>query len=177
MLAGSRVEELEATEAEVNRLRAQQLFLEEQCRLGVVNSPIAGVVTTPKLKEKLGQNIKKGELIALVHELATVTAEISIPEREIADVHLGQKIVLKARAYPQTSFSGVVSAIAPAITKQDDTHPERTIRVSTRLQNPGMRLRAEMSGNAKIYCGDRRILSLLGRRVIRYLRVEFWSWW
>jgi len=34
-----------------------------------------------------------------------------------------------------------------------------------------------LSGMAKIYCGERRALELLGRRIVRYLRVEVWSWW
>src|SRR5262249_18935398 len=132
LLAGSRKEEIEATEAEIERLRAQQHFLEEQRRVGSGGSPISGVVTTPRFKEKIGQNIKKGELIALVHELKSVTAEISIAETEIADVHVGQKVVLKARAYPGKTFCGAVSAIAPMATKVDETRGDRdrSIRVS-----------------------------------------------
>jgi len=34
-----------------------------------------------------------------------------------------------------------------------------------------------MSGQAKIRCGEERALELVGRRFVRYLRVEFWSWW
>lgn len=177
LLAGSRVEEIEATEAEIHRLQAQQDLLNERLRLLAVTSPISGVITTPKLKEKLGQDIKKGELIAVVHELQTVTAEITINENEIADVHLGQKVMLKARAYPQKSFFGEVTAIAPMVDKPDETRPERKIRVRTRLANPQLLLKSEMSGHAKIYSGQRRMLELVDRRLVRYLRVEFWSWW
>jgi len=34
-----------------------------------------------------------------------------------------------------------------------------------------------MSGNAKIYFGERRLIDLVTRRIVRYLRVEFWSSW
>jgi hypothetical protein len=34
-----------------------------------------------------------------------------------------------------------------------------------------------MTGNAKIYCGKRSVIDLVTRRVVHYLRVEFWSWW
>jgi multidrug resistance efflux pump len=177
LLAGNRIEEIEATQAEIDRLRAQQRFVEEESRLVSIVSPIAGVVTTPRLKEKIGQDIKKGELIALVQELRTVTAEISIPEKEIADVQLGQKVMLKARGYPRITFCGVVSAIAPMATKAEESTVDRSIRVSTRLDNAGLLLRSEMTGNAKIYCGRQRVFSLVTRRLVRYLRVEFWSWW
>jgi hypothetical protein len=31
-----------------------------------------------------------------------------------------------------------------------------------------------MTGKAKIYCGKRRIITLLTRRIIGFIRVEFW---
>ncbi len=38
-------------------------------------------------------------------------------------------------------------------------------------------LKPQMTGTAKIHCGERRVIALLSRRLVRYLRVEFWSWW
>jgi hypothetical protein len=38
-------------------------------------------------------------------------------------------------------------------------------------------LKPEMTGNAKVSCGSRRLVDLLTRRLARYIRVEFWSWW
>ncbi|MBI2946572.1 MAG: biotin/lipoyl-binding protein, partial [Verrucomicrobia bacterium] len=60
LLAGTRPEEIEALEAEISRLNAQQRHLEEQLRLLTVVSPVTGVVTTHKVKEIVGQNVKKG---------------------------------------------------------------------------------------------------------------------
>jgi hypothetical protein len=34
-----------------------------------------------------------------------------------------------------------------------------------------------MTGNAKILCGQRRIIDLITRRIARTFKVEFWSWW
>jgi len=34
-----------------------------------------------------------------------------------------------------------------------------------------------MNGMPGTYCGKRRALDLLTRRLVRYLRVEVWSWW
>jgi len=177
LLAGSRPEEIEALEADIRRLEAQQSYLQDQLKSLNVTSPIAGVITTHKLKEKIGENVKKGDLIAAVHAVKTVTVEIAVPEKEIADVHLGNGIVLKARAYPHTTFKGQVTAIAPIVTKPTDWQPERTVLVTTRLDNPASLLKPEMTGNAKIQCGKQRAVDLVMRRFIRYLRVEFWSWW
>ncbi len=51
------------------------------------------------------------------------------------------------------------------------------ITVATELENPGLLLKPQMTGTAKIHCGERRAISLVTRRLVRYLRVEFWSWW
>jgi multidrug resistance efflux pump len=177
LLAGSRPEEIEALEADIRRLNAHESHLQDQLNSLNVTSPIAGVITTHKLREKIGENVKRGDLIADVNAVKSVTVEIAVPEKEIADVKIGHKVVLKARAYPRTTFEGQVMAVAPVVTKQTDWQPERTVLVTTWLDNAAGLLKPEMTGNAKIYCGEQRMLELVTRRLVRYLRVEFWSWW
>jgi putative peptide zinc metalloprotease protein len=177
LLAGSRPEKIEAIEAEIARLKSQQTYLEEQLQRVKIVSPVAGVVTTPKLKDKIGQYVHKGDLVAEVHELGTVTAEIAIPEKEIADVRLGAEIALKARAFPGVALRGTVASIAPIVTRKEPSPLERTVAVTTRLDNSGLLLKPGMTGQAKVFCGKRRLFDLVTRALIRYLRVEFWSWW
>jgi hypothetical protein len=82
---------------------------------------------------------------------------------------------LKCRAYPQRKFQGTVaSAIA---TKPQDWQTDRTVLVATRIRNAALLLKPEMAGNANISCDDRRLFELVTRRLARYVRVEFWSWW
>ena len=121
--------------------------------------------------------MRKGDLIAEVHELKTVRAELLISEKEIGDVGVGQTVVLKARAYPETLFYGTVTAIAPAAIKEEEGSREKVFRVTTQIDNSRLLLNSEMTGKAKILCGGRRIFDLLTRRLARYVRVEFWSWW
>ncbi len=195
LVAGTRQEEIDAAEAEIARLRAQRDYQAEQLRLVNVVTPIAGVITTPtrQLRGMIGQQVNKGDLIAEVHELNTITAEIAIPEKEIGDVHVGQTVFVKARAYPEQTFAGTVTSIATAVTgnsraptvsgastattPQSTTEGERTVLVTTRLDNTSHFLKPEMTGKAKIYCGGRSIFDLITRRLARTVRVEFWSWW
>jgi putative peptide zinc metalloprotease protein len=177
LLAGSRGEDIEAAEAEIARLRAQRSHLLEQLELLSVMSPNSGVITTPKPREKIGQHVKKGDLIVEVHEVKTITAEIAVSEKEIGDVKVGQPVVLKARAFPELTFTGIVTSIAPAALKDEQAGREKIIRVMTETDNRELLLKPEMTGNAKVSCGSRRLIDLLTRRLARYIRVEFWSWW
>jgi multidrug resistance efflux pump len=136
------------------------------------------VIATHRPKEILGHYVQKGDLLAAVHELETITAEITVSEKDICDVKVGQKVVLKARALPRMSFEGTVTSIAPVATvAQQNPQAGPTVLVMTQLENRSMLLRPAMSGRAKIYGGERNALELLLRRVVRYFRVEFWSWW
>jgi putative peptide zinc metalloprotease protein len=177
--AGSRPEEIEGAEATLARLLSQRSHLEDQLRLVGVRSAVGGVVTTPKPREKIGQYVNKGDLIVEVHELETVRAEIAVPEREIGDVKLGQSVVIKARAYPERAFPGRVTAMAPTAVNEAEGWRGKVFRVTTALENPDLLFRPEMTGTgtAKIYCGKRPLFEVLTRRIARYLRVEFWSWW
>jgi putative peptide zinc metalloprotease protein len=179
LLAGSRQEEIEGAEAEIASLEAKQAYLKEQIRLLNVVSPISGLITTPtiQLRELIGQRVAKGDLIAEVHELRTVTAEIAVSEQEIGDVQVGQPVVLKVRAYPGKTFEGNVLSIATTADERIDGVKGSTVQVSTQLDNTSLLLKPDMTGNAKIYCGPRQLIDIVTRRIARYIKVEFWSWW
>jgi multidrug resistance efflux pump len=175
--AGSRREEIEAVAAELARLESRAHHLDDELARIQLVSPIAGVVTTPKLEERIGEYVQRGDLVLEVHALETVTVEIAVPEQEISDVAVGQRADLKARAFPGRTLEGVVTAIAPVVTKPVQEYVERTVTVTTRLENRDGLLKPQMTGTAKIRCGERRLLELLTRRLAGYLRVEFWSLW
>jgi len=193
--AGSRREEIEAMEAEVARRETQRRLLEEQLRLTKIPSVIAGIVTTPErqLRELIGQHVNRGDLLASVHRLDTVTAEIALSEKDIGDVATGQRVAVKARAHPSLTFEGTVTSVAAAVRTGAMMPPlkgasmmtpipeegggDRVVLVTTEIENGSMLLKPEMTGRAKISCGERPILSVLTRRFVRLVRVEFWSWW
>jgi len=177
LVAGTRTELIEGAEAELARLAAQRDDLAQRIDLLNVRTPVGGVVITPKLEDKVGELVGRGDLIASVHDLTRITAEILVPEKEISDVHVGLPVVLKVRAFPGNRFEGRVESIAPVVTDPEDPLAARTILVTAELDNADSLLKPEMTGHAKILCGKRRILDVVARRFVRYLRVEFWSWW
>ena len=195
LLAGSRREEIEAQEATIVRLEAQKRLLEEQLRLTEIKSPIAGIVVTPErqLLDLIGQHVNKGDLLAAVNRLDTVTAEIALSERDVGDVATGQRVAVKARAYPDMTFEGTVTSVAAAVqtggaSPDGKASPSKTpvpveaggdrvVLVTTEIENGSLLLKPEMTGRAKISCGDQPIFHVLTRRLARVIRVEFWSWW
>lgn len=194
LLRRSRPEDIEATTARLAALQTQQRFLEGEIRELTVTSPVSGIMATPsrQLSEMEGQLVSRGALIAKVYALNTVTAQIVVSEKEIADVRVGQPVVLRVRAHPDVAFHGAVSAIATAADGSAASTPVtapaspatgsgtitgKTFAVTTRIENHALLLKPGMTGYAKILGGQRRIASLATRRLARTVKVEFWSWW
>ncbi len=177
LLAGSRSEELEAAAAAANSLTVQLQLVEGELSSMMVRSPERGVMVTAHLHDLAGKLLRRGELIAEVYDYSVIKAELLIPEKEIGDVAVGQIIRLKARAYAGRSFRGEVVAIAPRTVQSRDGLPRRMVRVTTRIPNPDLALKPGMTGHGKISAGDQSILNLMTRRLVGFIRVEFWSWW
>ncbi|HEX2712517.1 MAG TPA: efflux RND transporter periplasmic adaptor subunit [Candidatus Acidoferrales bacterium] len=192
LLSGSRPEDIEATRAQIKALETQRSVLENQLLLLTIVSPSTGIVATPsvQLREMTHQLVKKGDLVAKVYDLDTVTVEIPVPEKEIADVRIGQSVVLRARAYPDQAFYGTVTFIATSaqggpseqtpggtISSSTPVGENRTVLVLTQIDNHSLLLKPEMTGQAKIIGGTNRIPYLIARRMARTLKVDFWSWW
>jgi hypothetical protein len=51
------------------------------------------------------------------------------------------------------------------------------VRVDIVIDNSSGLLRPGLTGYARISTGERRMLDVLTRRIRRFIRVEFWSWW
>jgi multidrug resistance efflux pump len=176
LMAGSRPETIAAMRQEAAQAEAEQRHLEQQLGQVWITAPHAGIVTTPKLHQRVGEYVKPGDLVAEVHALETVTAEIAVSERDIGDVNVGQRGVVRLRAYPDRTFEGRVTAVAPAAGEVAGVRG-KFIKVTIELPNTDGVLKPHMTGYARIYCGERRALDVLTRRFRRFFRVEFWSWW
>ena len=172
LLRGTRPEEINAARAQADRLDEQRRYIQEQLRLLKIVSPTTGIVATPsrQLKEMRRVLVKKGDLILKVYDFKTLTAQILIPEKEIAGVQVGQKVVLRVRAFPDENFHGTVSSIATsaqaaagsagekplgATSASISASVNKTILVTTQIENRSLLLKPEMTGQAKIFCGQR----------------------
>ena len=178
VMARGRAEDMDAVRQEIARAEADRRLVEQQLARTLVVAPHAGVVTTPKLREKLGELVHPGDLIAEVHEIQTVSAEIDVSERDIGEVRVGQRGRVRLRAWPARTFDGTVTAIAPAASDPGPASAgDRVVKVAIAIGNRDGLLKPRMTGYARIEAGQRRALDLLTRRFRRFLRVEFWSWW
>jgi multidrug efflux pump subunit AcrA (membrane-fusion protein) len=171
--AGSRPEEVEAERARLARLREEARYLEQLQDKLPVHSPVPGLITTPRLKEKVGQYLREGELICVVEEPAGLEVEITLAEQDVARVQPGQAVALRARASPFETMAAEVGRVAPVA---DSGQVESTVTVYARFHEGSSGLKPGMTGYARVSTGPRPIGTILADRVLRWLRTEFW-WW
>jgi multidrug resistance efflux pump len=176
LVAGSRPEEVAAMREEIQHSEAELRHLEGELSRAWVTAPHAGVVVTPKLRERVGEQVKPGDLIAEVYAVETVTAEISVSEQEIGEVRTGQRGSVRLRAYPEQAFEGRVIAIAPMAVEKQGVRG-RFVRTTIELPNSAGLVKPSMTGYARINCGRHTALDVLIRPLRRFFRLEFWSWW
>ena len=172
--AGSRPEQIEAERARLARLTEEANYLEQlQGRLSVCSS-ITGLIVTPRLKEKTGQYIHEGELIGVIEEPFGSDIEITLAEQDISRIQVGQTVVLKARALPFEKFSTKIMRIAPAAAQGD---VQSSIIVYCPSGELSAQLRPGMTGFARVYSGRGPIGEVLLKKVLRFVRTEFWFCW
>jgi putative peptide zinc metalloprotease protein len=169
--AGSRPEEIEAQRARLAGLEQELKHLEDQRRKQDVFCPIPGLMTTPRLKEKVGQYLHEGDLIAVVEARAALELEIALAEQDVARVRPGQAVRLKARALPYETFTTVVDRVAPTGVRGE---AQSSVTVYGRLDHAPDDLRTEMTGYARVDTGRRPIGAILVDRMLRFVRTEFW---
>jgi putative peptide zinc metalloprotease protein len=169
--------EIHVKRQEAERLAAQIAILSDQLRRSDLTAPCDGVVTTPRVEERIGAHFDAGDAVLDVEDPSSLFTRIFVNEKELADIRSGQPVSLRVAAFPDRLYRGRVSEIAPrAVPGGTPAFPTNTVEVRLRVENPTGELRPGTSGWAKIDCGTRPLGAILLRRVSRYLRTEVWTW-
>jgi putative peptide zinc metalloprotease protein len=172
--AGSRPEQIQAAEAEVQRLKDQIRILNEELAKTEVRAPIEGIVTTPFVERKVNSNLEAGDELCKIVDVSRVTIEMQVPEKEMADVQPGNPVSMKFRSFPSLDPRGRVDFIAPVA---QTINGQQMVVVRSELPNDDATLKPDMTGVAWIDCGERRIITIMTRRLVRWIRTEFWNLW
>ncbi len=169
----------EQTEAKLASGKEEVRYLEDVAAKLTVHCPVSGIIMTPRLREKTGQFFHEGELICVVEDPALLRAEIKLPEQEVEPVQPGQRVELKARALPFDNFTGTVERIAPGAAAEGSqavpaANSQSTVTIYVQLDGIHGDLRPGMTGLARVQCGKAPAGQVLGERILRFVRTEFW---
>jgi hypothetical protein len=158
--------ELEQVEREID-------FYKQQLARTKIVAPVGGILVTPKLEEKVGLLLKKGEYFCGIADMNSPIAEITVAEGDTGYIKTGQRVRLKMNAFPTRKFYGSVSLLGSQMTMHGDTP---YFRVESKTENTGFLLKSGMAGKAKIEVGYHSIGYVLLRDPVRFLWKKIWVW-
>jgi multidrug resistance efflux pump len=169
--ASARTREIEAERARLEGFREEERYLKALADKRTVRSPVGGIVTTARLREKAGQYLREGDPICVVEEPSILEAEITLSEQVAARVWQGQAVALRARTHPFHAIWARVDRVSPAAQGGD---MQSTVAVYCRLEDGSAALRPGMTGYGRVDTGLRPLGLILLDRAGRWLRTEDW---
>jgi HlyD family secretion protein len=173
--AGNRPETVAAKRAELEQVQGEARLLEQKLADTELRSPLAGVVATPNLDQRVGEQMQIGQDFAEVLDRSALEVEVMVDEAQIDVVAPGQPVKVRLRSLPDVESGGTVERIAPRVEEQHVdglTQGKRFVRVRAALQSPGDLLRPGMQGSAQIEIGRMTLFAQAKRKLERTLRVS-----
>jgi HlyD family secretion protein len=158
------------TESQVQQAQASLNQLEEQLSYTTVTSPIDGVVLSRDVQvgDAVSSILVLGSTATLVMTLGDtheVYVKGKVDESDIAKVYLGQAARIKVQSFPNRTFAGRVTKIAPLGVEKDNV---TTFEVQISIDNPGGELKANMTANAEIVLEEHKNVFTIPEQAVIY---------
>lgn len=142
-----------------------------------IRAPAAGVVITPKVEEKLGQQLAVGDVFCELADPENISADLSVLEGDVVLVEQGGRVDLKLNALPTETFTGEIERVSSQTLEEAG---ERYFVARARFANPEKLARPGMVGQAKVHLkgwwGLRPIGYAIFRDPGRWLWRTIWGW-
>jgi membrane fusion protein (multidrug efflux system) len=138
--------QIDADEAD---LRAKRANLAQQAALvekKTIRAPFSGRLGIAAMNP--GQFLTAGQTIVTLQSLDPVYADFTLPQRQLAAVHLGQRVSVTSDAYPGQTFVGKVTAISPKVDPAT-----RNVQVQATVANPQRQLLPGMFADVNVDAG------------------------
>ncbi len=126
-----------------------------------IKAPFTGVLGVRKVN--LGQFVTAGDPLVSLTDLQTLYANITVPERALAQLKAGQVLTVQVDAHPGQLFKGLVSTIEPRIDPST-----RTVLVQATLPNPGNLLTPGMYARGEVHLPDRHDVISVPETAVSY---------
>jgi len=110
--AGALPEELARADADLSGAEAGIKLAEDKLGKCVVRAPISGTVLRVLLREGESFGLVAPRPLFTMADVSSRRVRAEVDENDIANVHIGQKLIVSADAYSHRTFSGVVTQLA-----------------------------------------------------------------
>jgi len=109
----------------------------------IIPAPSGGTVIYKNVFE--GKYVKEGENLYQIADFSNLWMQADIYESDLAEIQLGQSVMIHTQAYPDEVFKGKIVFLDPYLNPKT-----RTVKVRVDVPNPGFRLKPGMFVDAYI---------------------------
>ena len=113
----------------------------------IIRAPFSGTVGLRRVS--VGDYIQPGQTIVNLEDLSTLHVDFKVAEVWLSRLHVDQQLMLTTDAFPDTTFTGHVTAIDPRV---DATN--RTVAVRAAIPNPAGTLRPGLFVTVRLNVGE-----------------------
>jgi len=170
---GTTPDKIAAEKAKLDSLVEQRTTLSGRVDRTTLRMPFDGNILTLHLNERLNSVLDKGQPFATVENTRSVTAEIQVPESDVAYVAIGAPIRAKPTAFFDREFAGKVQTMDRNVTIKSFGNVVKVIAV---IDNPKGELKTGMTGYAKIGGTLMPVWKAFTLALLRFFNIQVWSW-
>jgi multidrug resistance efflux pump len=146
MVEGPRKERIAAAEAEVRQAQADLRKCQWRLDNCTICAPVSGTILTKKAEKGNIVNPVAFNVSASLCEMADLSdleVDLSIQERDVANVFKGQRCQVRPEAFPKRLYQGTVSRLMPIADRSKGAVPVR-VKIDVPKEEEGVYLKPEM---------------------------------
>jgi HlyD family secretion protein len=149
-----------ATEQRVAQARASVESAQDLLSKTTIRAPIDGTVTARRIEEGevavIGVQNQPGTVLLTISDMSVVEAEMEVDEASIPSVTEGLEARVRVDAYPNQTFSGLVTEVGHSpIVKVGALNEAIKFKVKVQIKNPPESIKPGLSVQADILTGFR----------------------
>ena len=137
----------EVAEAGLKQAEAALDMAKTQLSYAKITAPISGYVSN--VVYEIGDMSTPQKPFATVHQISTVQTKVSVTEKDLGHIQVGQRAEISVEAYPSDVFAGTVVNVSPVIDPAS-----RTALVEIKSDNEDMRLKPGMFARVAILTNE-----------------------
>ena len=153
MVLGPRVEKVDAARADVVQFQADYDKAKWRFDNCIVRAPVSGTILKKNAEEGNIVNpiVFQGSYsICTMANLLDLEVDLTIQERDIANVFVGQRCKVHTEAYPDRIYDGFVSRLMPTADRAKGAIPVR-VKLNIPPQEEGVYFKPEMGAVVSFY--------------------------
>ncbi|MFZ3204880.1 MAG: efflux RND transporter periplasmic adaptor subunit [Pseudomonas sp.] len=153
--------EFDRLSAELQKASASVAQLQATLAKKRILAPFAGTIGIRQVD--VGDYLASGTTIATLQDLSTLFVDFFLPEQNVPQLAIGQRVRVQVAAYPDEVFEGRIAAINPKVEATT-----RNLLVRARLANPDEKLLPGMFANLQVLLAGETPQVLVPETAITY---------